>query len=293
MVGHSKRVLVNWRSLASAVTIVVLLAATGCLPTVPPVEPELPSKEALETDGPFEVESMVVDGPGFNTGTVYYPTGATGPVSVLLAMPGFRTSERSMSWMGPRIASHGFAVFTLTAESGNDFPAERGRQLNGALTWLTGEVQREASTLYGRIDTSRVAFTGHSMGGGASLLAVGENPAVRTVIPLAPWILNPNVGPLGIPTLTVACQNDLPAPVAFHARPIYRSLAEEKMFLEFAGAAHGCPAGTSENIPVLGRFMISWLKVFLDEDARYDAYVCGPELADETISRLESTCPVL
>lgn len=277
-----------WRLVTSSLGLaILLLASVACVPIGPD-----PTEEALEGDGPFAVESLVVDGPGFNTGTVYYPSGLTTPVGVLVAIPGYVSREVNVAWLGPRIASHGFAVLTLDPEDLYDFPSSRARQLNGALTWLTDEVQRDGSPLLGRIDTSRAAFTGHSMGGGGSLLAVGENPSVRTVIPLAPWLPNANVGPLGIPTLTIACEADQIAPVANHADPIYASLGEEKMFLEFAGAAHACPINGSANLPVLGRFMIAWLKVFLDEDGRYDVFVCGPNLADQTISRLESTCPV-
>ena len=38
-----------------------------------------------------------------------------------------------------------------------------------------------------RIDASRLAVAGHSMGGGGSLEAALDRPSLQAAVPLAPW----------------------------------------------------------------------------------------------------------
>ena len=55
-------------------------------------------------------------------------------------------------------------------------------QLLAALDWLT-----TTSTVKSRIDASRLAVMGHSMGGGGALEAAKDRPSLQAAIGLTPW----------------------------------------------------------------------------------------------------------
>lgn len=72
---------------------------------------------------------------GFGGGTIYYPTTTTaGTFGGVAIAPGFTATQSSISWLGPRLASQGFVVFTIDTNSTVDQPASRGTQLLAALT---------------------------------------------------------------------------------------------------------------------------------------------------------------
>ncbi|WP_456236899.1 poly(ethylene terephthalate) hydrolase family protein, partial [Actinokineospora pegani] len=51
---------------------------------------------------------------GFGGGTIYYPTStAQGTFGAVAISPGFTALESSISWLGRRLASQGFVVFTI------------------------------------------------------------------------------------------------------------------------------------------------------------------------------------
>jgi hypothetical protein len=82
-----------------------------------------PTDAILEASrGPFataqqNVSSLSVS--GFGGGVIYYPTDTSqGTFGAIAISPGYSASWSTLSWLGPRIASHGFVVIT---------PRSRGR----------------------------------------------------------------------------------------------------------------------------------------------------------------------
>lgn len=91
--------------------------------------------------GPFAVSSVNVpagSGPGFNDGTIYYPTDTSqGTFGAVVVMPGFVAIQAQIAWYGPRLASQAFVVMTLDSNALWDFPSDRSRQQLAALNYLT------------------------------------------------------------------------------------------------------------------------------------------------------------
>ena len=269
--------------IASSFLIVAVLAATltGCDSRGP--NPTEASVTAV-TGSFATATTTVAAGNGFGGGTIYYPTdtsqGLFGGVAVV---PGFTETQSAISWYGPRLASQGFVVFTIDTNSTLDFPPARGDQLLAALTYLT-----TSSTVASRVDPNRLAVMGHSMGGGASLDAAGKNKALKASIPLAGWNTTTDWSANVTPTLIVGCQSDTIAPVASHSIPFYNSLTTKKAYLEIAGAQHSCPNSPNTTI---AKYVISWLKRFVDSDTRYDQFLCPTPAAGGVISQYQSNCP--
>lgn len=224
---------------------------------------------------------------GFGGGTIYYPTTtADGRFGGVAVSPGYTASASSVDWLGPRIASQGFVVIVFDTITRYDQPGSRGDQLLAALDYLT-----QRSSVRDRVDASRLAVMGHSMGGGGTLEAAVDRPSLRAAIPLTPWNLDKTWPEVTTPTLVVGAQADSIAPVASHAVPFYSSLRSNlaKGYLELRGASHFAP--NTSNTPI-ARSSIVWLKRFVDGDTRYSQFLCPAPGTGTTYSVVRLTCPL-
>ncbi|WP_261720314.1 dienelactone hydrolase family protein [Streptomyces sp. FZ201] len=249
-----------------------------------------PTTSSIEAArGPYAVSQTSVSSllvTGFGGGTIYYPTttgdGTFGAVAI---SPGFTAYESSISWLGPRLASQGFVVFTIDTLTTLDQPDSRGRQLLAALDYLT-----QRSSVRGRVDSSRLGVMGHSMGGGGSLEAAKSRPALQAAIPLTPWNTDKTWPELRTPTLVIGADGDTIAPVATHSEPFYSSLPSglDRAYLELNGATHFTPNSSNTTI---AKYSISWLKRFIDNDTRYEQFLCPLPRPSATIEEYRGNCP--
>ncbi|MEU8704509.1 dienelactone hydrolase family protein [Streptomyces sp. NPDC048565] len=252
----------------------------GPEPTVASIEASRGSYATSQTT----VSSLSVR--GFGGGTIYYPTSTSdGTFGAVVIAPGFTAYQSSIAWLGPRLASQGFVVFTIDTNTTADQPASRGDQLLAALDYLTGE-----SSAASRIDSSRLGVMGHSMGGGGTLEAAKDRPSLKAAIPLTGWNTDKTWPELETPTLVVGADGDTVAPVATHSEPFYESLpgSLDKAYLELRGATHFTPNTSNTTI---AKYSISWLKRFIDEDTRYEQFLCPLPAAGTTIAEYRGNCP--
>ena len=240
--------------------------------------------------GPFSTDSTSVSSlvSGFGGGTIYYPTTRTeGTFGGVVIAPGYTASQSSMSWYGERIASQGFVVFTIDTNTRYDQPDSRGRQLDAALDYLV-----EDSRVADRVDGSRLAVMGHSMGGGGTLAVAEDRPELKAAIPLTPWHLQKNWRNVQVPTMIIGAENDAIAPVRSHSIPFYESLPSslDRAYLELGGASHFAPNISNT---LIARYSISWLKRFVDDDTRYEQFLCPPPSTGlfSDISDYRDSCP--
>jgi predicted dienelactone hydrolase len=282
-------------SLLARLAMAAVLAAGGVVVTSSPVQATnpyergpAPTNAILEASrGPFATSSTTVSSlvSGFGGGVIYYPTTTTaGTFGAVAISPGFITSWSSLDWLGPRIASHGFVVIGIDTNSLLDQPDSRGRQLLAALDYLT-----QRSSVRDRIDASRLAVAGHSMGGGGSLEAAARRPSLQAAVPLAPWSLTKNWSNLRVPTLIIGGESDSVAPVSSHSEPFYNSIpaSAEKAYLELNNASHFFPYTVNT---LTGRQMVAWLKRFVDDDTRYEQFLC-PGPSGLAVEEYRNTCP--
>ncbi|WP_246885756.1 serine aminopeptidase domain-containing protein [Streptomyces sp. GESEQ-4] len=239
--------------------------------------------------GPFAIGQVTVEsgsGTGFNGGTIYYPTDTSqGTFGAVAVIPGFVSPQSVVQWLGPRLASQGFVVFTLDSNGLFDQPQSRGSQLLAALDHLTTR-----SPVRDRVDPSRLAVMGHSMGGGGSLWAAQNRSSLQAAIPLAPWESDATWENVSVPTMIIGGQSDTIAPVASMSIPMYTSMtaAPEKAYLEMLNGSHFAPV--SENVTT-AKYALSWLKRFVDNDTRYDQFLCPAPTPSTAISQYRDTCP--
>ncbi|WP_242902706.1 alpha/beta hydrolase family protein [Actinomadura terrae] len=239
--------------------------------------------------GPFDVEKIEVpagSGPGFNRGTIYAPTDTRqGTFGAVVMSPGFASPHTWIDWYGPRLASQGFVVMMLETNTLFDVPLLRGRQIIAALDYLTAK-----SVVRARIDPSRTAVMGHSMGGGGTLEAARRRPALKAAIPLAPWNPDYNWSRVTVPTMIMGAQRDVIAPAALMSEAYYNRLASapEKAYLVLRGATHLTFMSPNATI---AKYVIVWMKRFVDNDARYDRFLCPPPKPRGPLTIYRGTCP--
>ena len=250
--------------------------------------PDPTEASVTAVQGPFATASTTVPSSvaGFGGGVIHYPTTtAEGTFGAVAVAPGFLGSSANYGWLGPRLASQGFVVFLINTNARTDGPRSRGDQLLAALDYLT-----TSSSVRTRIDPQRLAVAGHSMGGGGTLEAAADRPALQAAIPFQPWHTVKSWPGVQVPTLVVGAENDTTAPVATHAEPFYESIpaSSEKAYLELNDADHR--VGTTGN-STQAKFMIVWLKRYVDNDTRYEPFICPPPGPSAAIEEYRHTCP--
>jgi dienelactone hydrolase len=227
-------------------------------------------------------------GNGFNGGTIYYPTdtsqGTWGGVAIV---PGYTAKfANEEAWMGPWLASFGFVVIGIETNSTNDWDTARGTQLLAALDYLT-----QKSTVRSRVDASRLAVIGHSMGGGGAMSAATQRPSLKAAIGLAPFFPSGNLARIAVPTLIQGGQNDTVVTPSY-LDGLYPTLpaATPGAFVQYSGADHLFWT-RSNNIEL--RTQIPWLKIFVDNDTRYTQFMC-PKLKDTaSVAKYSAKCSLI
>ena len=255
-----------------------------------------PTVASLESrSGPFSVRTSSVSSrvSGFGGGTIHYPTGQTGTMGAIVVIPGFVSAESSIAWWGTQLAAHGFVVMTIDTNSGTDQPPSRARQINAALDYLVSQNTASGSPVRGMIDPSRLGVAGWSMGGGGTLRVATEG-RIKAAMPLAPWDTgSTQFRSVKAQTLIFACESDAIAPVNSHASPFYNALPNNinKAFVEISRGSHYCANGGNSNNSLLSRLGVSWMKLHLDQDQRYNQFICGPRHeSDRSISEYRGNC---
>ncbi|MEO3782297.1 alpha/beta hydrolase [Actinocorallia sp. B10E7] len=276
--------------LAVAVAAAGLVAAPPAHAANPYERGPAPTNSSIEASrGPYSVSQTSVSSlaaVGFGGGTIYYPTTTSdGTFGAVAISPGFTAYESSIAWLGPRLASQGFVVFTIDTITTMDQPASRGDQLLAALDYLT-----QRSSVRSRVDATRLGVMGHSMGGGGTLEASKDRPSLQAAIGMTPWNLTKNWSGNRVPTFIIGAENDTIAPVATHSEPFYNSLSStyEKAYLELNGASHFAP-NTSDT--TIAKYSISWLKRFIDDDTRYTQFLCPGPSRSLDVEEYRSSCP--
>ncbi|MDD9350304.1 alpha/beta hydrolase [Mumia sp.] len=237
--------------------------------------------------GPYATTSTSVSGvavSGFGGGRIYYPTTTSdGTFGGVVLAPGFTAYASTYAGLAERVASHGFVVFAIDTNSTGDFPPSRGDQMLRALDYLV-----QNSSVRSRVDASRLAVAGHSMGGGGTLEAANDRPSLQAAVPLQPWHSTKSWSNIDVPTMIIGAESDSIASVSSHSERFYTSLnADETAYVELNSESHMAAATNPDDQAYA---MISWLKRFVDDDTRYESMLCPPPSSSD-YSEWRDTCP--
>jgi predicted dienelactone hydrolase len=227
--------------------------------------------EDLSTPGPYPAgwRTVTVTRPDQTTfsARVHYPALAAGqnaardtalpPLPAVTFGHGFLTPVSAYQSTLQHLATHGYIVIASESE-GSLFPSHSrfAGDLSHCLTYLIQQSDAPGSWLEGAIDPLRLGASGHSMGGGASILAAAADPRIRALAPLAPAETNPSAATaaanLSIPFTAIVGTQDTITPTASHGQLMYNAAPGPRRMISQIGGFHcgyidsstfGCDSG--------------------------------------------------
>ena len=241
---------------------------------------EFVNNNSASATGPYNVESIsegdgMRNGPDYSGATLFYPENALPPFASIVIVPGYSTLESSIQNWGPFFASHGIVTMTIGTNSIFEQPEDRKDALLDALETMRHENTRINSPMYNSIDTNRFALGGWSMGGGGAQLAAVEDPSIKAVIAMCPWLNTLTLSSTDLnhssPVLIFSGQIDVISPPSVHANVHYNFTPQstDKLIYEIEFASHLVANGPEGGDNEVGRIALSWLKKYLIEDDCY------------------------
>jgi dienelactone hydrolase len=219
------------------------------------------------------------------------------PYPLVIIEPGFFARSTSLDNIQDYYASHGFLVagvnntshFNLITKS----PEPYRQALFETIQFVLESNQNKNSPLFGSIDTNAIGISGHSMGGGGTLLAcdstnIPVNKYIRAAIAMNPFGKIP-AKKTTIPILLFASNNDSlfnpfmpgvsssPEDIFFSFRSIPQTTT--KLFANFDEMDHNAVCDYNIFLPTSGNtntfmpLMIAWFKIYLLKDLRYATWI--------------------
>jgi dienelactone hydrolase len=250
-----------------------------------------PTSDSATKNGPYtpmSYTSGMRDGPSYGAATIYYPTGdAAPPFAGIVICPGFTALQSSIAGWGPFLASHGIVTMTIDTNTTGDSVVQRSDALMDALTTLKAENTRDGSPIKGKLSADRFGLAGWSMGGGGTWIASAKNKGTITTamsfaghIVTAPGGVQAAAG-LSIPTMFFAGGTDSPILGGGNqSQDVYALIPETvpKILYQIAALGHDVANNPTNNSGAVGRYGLSFEKVFLEKDERYRQFLlpAGP-----------------
>ncbi len=168
---------------------------------------------------------------------------ATGEFPLLVFGHGFVMAYTEYEvWWDSLVPQCYIMVFPTTETSFSPNHGEFGADMAFLVATLQAENSNPSSIFFQKFN-GKSGVMGHSMGGGASFLAVENNPAVDVHLSLAAAETNPSAiaaaANISCPSLVLAGSKDCVTPPADHQIPMYNALtAPYRAYIEITDANH-------------------------------------------------------
>jgi hypothetical protein len=238
--------------------------------------PTLPKVMSVDEAGGFETMQNPASGPSGRSG-LFYPRelgkdGLKHPIFLWGCGGGAQPSTYAAQLT--RIASHGFVVVAEVSMIGDN-----GDVLRASLDWIIGENARADSPFRDKLDTSKIAAGGHSIGS-VNTFMMADDPRLTTTIHVAGGSLD-NVNDINAPTTGMGGMR-LIHPVAYICSQMdmfgnvekteadYTKTTVPVFFTVMTGVDH--VAAASEGLPAI----VAWLRWHLGGETERRAMFLDP-----------------
>lgn len=280
------------------------------------------TKPSVETGEPRALDTVVwyPAPPGTGSvdpslrGIVDAPVAASdAPYPVVVFSHGMCGSPRQSLFLTPLLASQGFVVvapshpgnttadvpYCLTSESLLSSFRERPYDVEFVLDQVLAASADPSSPLFGALDATRIAMTGHSFGGLTTYLVEDIDPRIKAAVAMAPAIVQQPA--FAVPSLTMLGQEDGVLPVE-PMRAAWQASAPPKHLVEIENAGHYafsdfCRAGSDCRPPAtltsaeahdhVLRWVQPFLERYLNGDATFAPFFRSAEPGVAVVSQLE------
>jgi dienelactone hydrolase len=185
------------------------------------------------------------------------------------------------------LASNGYIV--IASRSGSElFPDHEqfAEDMGYCLTFLVAQTSQPNSQWYQQVDVERLGLLGHSMGGGAAVLAAATDERIKAVASMAAAETRPSAveaaGRVTAPICFLIATEDRIAPAERHAMPMYEAAGSPKLAFLIEGGFHcgfldanafGCDDGSlgrADQLAITWDRLVAFFDLYLRElpDAR-------------------------
>jgi dienelactone hydrolase len=270
----------------------------------------VPTQADFAAPGPYEVGVTTVSVPrpggGAFDALLAYPATASGPDTpfdtsgapypAICFGHGFVTPATRYQSMLDHLASWGYVVIAPRSwESLFPLPdhAAYADDFSSALNWLTDVNADPGSPYHAGIDTDAFGASGHSMGGGASILAAAQDVRIRAVGNLAAADTDPSaiaaIAGVDVPVRLLAGDDDTIAPPPDHQVPMFGSANAPRQLTMILGGFHCgfldspilfCDSGAisrEAQLEITRRQLTAFFELYLRGDQGAWRLVWGPE----------------
>ena len=243
----------------------------------------------------------------FHPGTGASPSRGTSPWPVVAFGHGFLAPPALYAQTMRHLASWGFSV--IAPQSALEFfPSHSayGRDLRQCLYWVRDQGRNPASPWFGLVSSNRWGLSGHSMGGGADILAALDEPEVDAVANMGAADTLPSAVDL-IPavqaaTCFIAGSDDTIAAPEWQTYPFYRHANAPRLFALLNGGSHCgfvdvplpgnlCDEARMPRALQLAKsraLLSAFFRLYLHDDEAAWPFVWGPALALDPAFRVQA-----
>lgn len=239
---------------------------------------------------------------------VYYPSFVEGneaqidtihaPYNIIGFGHGFAMQTSYYISLFKHLASYGYVVIAP------QFPDTQHGELANDFLFCVNYIKQQNNVLgsrfYNLMDSTQSGLFGHSMGGGASLLAASRDSSVKVVAPLAPAETNPSaISAMSLikgVVYLIAGQSDGITPVNTNQLPMYNNANPIKALPIIKGGNHTKfmdvsiwdwtdPNGNisrTEQLRLTRRYLTSIFKLFLKNDSAFFSISLGKIISSDT-----------
>lgn len=264
-----------------------------------------------ENPGPMQSgwTSVTLNRDGRNLNSIiYYPAytegsgtqidTSNGPYPVIAFGHGFAMQNSNYISLFKHLASYGYIV--IAPQFPDVVHLQLAFDLLFCVNYLKFQNNNSSSIFYRLVDTSKTGLSGHSMGGGASLLAASNDSTITVVAPLAAAETNPSaisiMNQIKAVVYLITAQNDGITPPQNHQIPMFNNASPIKGMPILKGANHTKfmdtriwdwtdPRGyltPANQLRLTRRYLTSIYNLFLKEDSSYFKYAFGTEILSDT-----------
>lgn len=244
---------------------------------------------------------------------LYYPATATGdntpydgsgaPYPAISFGHGFLQPPERYRSILEHLATWGY--FVIATESGLElFPNHRAysEDLRSCLVYLEQQNADASSSLFGQVATERFGISGHSMGGGASILAAAADSRIKAVANLAAAETNPSAiqaaANVAVPHSLISGSADTITPLSNHGLRMYNAGYAPKLLPVIQGGWHcgfqdvsvfGCDSGSlprATQLQLTRRLLTAFFELYLRNDLTAWDWVWGDGVRKDPLIQL-------
>lgn len=276
---------------------------------------------ALSNPGPYSAgwRSVTVTRANNTTFTArfYYPAttsgqnttynGAGAPYPSITFGHGFFQQVSTYQSTLEHLATHGYFVIATDSEGGlapnhQNFADDIKR----CLTYLEQENAISSSVLFGQVAVNKYGASGHSMGGGSSILATSQDSRIKALANLASAETNPSaifaMPAINVPVQLISGSADTIVPVGTNGQAMFNASVSPKILPVIQGGWHcgfqdangfGCDNGTitrAQQLAETRRLLTAFFDLYLKRSETNWKKVWGNDLDNAlVVSQRNST----